>query len=166
MGDNIWLPDRNGVRTPMQWNDTSNAGFSSASPELFYSPVITADEYGSTNVNVFDQISDATSLLNQTAKFIQVRKAHPAFGWGSLDWIDVGNTRIAAYLRQYKTQTILVLNNLSNQSIEISVNCPSGWVSLADLFSNIRISIPYERKLQLSIEPYTYFWFNIITSDG
>lgn len=166
MGDNIWLPDRNGVRTPMQWNDTSGAGFSSASPELFYSPVITADEYGSTNVNVFDQISDASSLLNQTAKFIQVRKAHPVFGWGSLDWIDVGNTRIAAYLRQYKTQTILILNNLSNQTVEISVNCPSGWVSLADLFSDIRISIPNERKLQLSIEPYTYFWFNIISSDG
>ncbi len=88
MGDNIWLPDRNGVRTPMQWTSAVNAGFSSAAPKSLYLPLIDNSVYGPAHINVADERAHPDSLLNRLRRLIAVRKQHPAFGRGSFTWVE------------------------------------------------------------------------------
>jgi maltose alpha-D-glucosyltransferase/alpha-amylase len=102
MGDNIWLPDRNGVRTPMQWDNAPGAGFSAAPPERFYAPVIQGGAFGYQSLNVRAQESDPDSLLNWVRRALRVRKAHPALGWGDFAWASLAaeeNVSVAAYWR-------------------------------------------------------------------
>ena len=112
MGDNIRLPDRNGVRTPMQWTDGPNAGFSDAPSDQLYCPVITGDSYGPERVNVESQRRDPASLFNLTRRMISIRKNLQAFGRGDFRWIDAGNEMVASYLRVHGQESLLVLNNL------------------------------------------------------
>lgn len=111
MGDDIWLPDRNGVRTPMQWDDSPNAGFSNASS--LYAPVIADETYGFQRLNVAAQEKAPDSLLNWLKRVIRTRHRYPAFGNGLLRLLPVQTPAILAYLRQNETQTLLVVNNLS-----------------------------------------------------
>ena len=113
MGDNIWLDDRVGVRTPMQWDSSPNAGFSSAASEQLYAPVIEGGEHDYRKVNVHQQATDPDSLLNWTKNALRVRSQHPAFGRGSLTVLHVSDQAILAYLRQYEDEMLLILNNLS-----------------------------------------------------
>src|SRR4030095_8519291 len=101
MGDNIYLGDRNGVRTPMQWSPDRNAGFSRADPQLLYLPPIMDPISGFAAVNVGAQGRSPTSLLNWTKRLIDVAKAHPAFGRGKLRFVRPGNRKILAYLREH-----------------------------------------------------------------
>ncbi len=121
MGDNIWLHDRNGVRTPMQWNDRPDAGFSSAPPASWYSPLIEDAAYGPAQVNVASQLQDPNSLWHTLRKMIAVRKEHHAFGRGSFEWVEAGTDAVAAYLRTVPTETILALHNLTDQPAEINL---------------------------------------------
>ncbi|MEJ2758849.1 MAG: maltose alpha-D-glucosyltransferase, partial [Anaerolineales bacterium] len=117
MGDNIWLKDRNGVRTPMQWDESPNAGFSDAPPEELYSPVINSLEFNPEKVNVKQQMDDPDSILNFIRKVIRIRKRHPALGTGSLDWAKLTeeNHSLAAFWRITDQNHILVVHNLSNK---------------------------------------------------
>ena len=120
MGDDIWLPDRNGVRTPMQWENAPNAGFSSAAAGQ---PVRSGDRdepYSPQHVNVADQIADPGSLWHTLRRMIALRKAHRAFGWGSFAWADAGAESVAAYWREDGPQRLLILNNLSASSHPMS----------------------------------------------
>ena len=114
MGDNIWLEDRNGVRTPMQWNSGLNAGFSAA--ESLYAPLIADEIYGYPRLNVASQEKDPHSLLNWLRRVIRTRRLHPAFGDGTLRLLPCENPAILAYLRQNSDQTLLAVNNLSADS--------------------------------------------------
>ena len=105
MGDNIELEDRNGVRTPMQWNSARNAGFSDVSKELLYAPIIEDSEYSPEQVNVADQLENQSSLYNTIRLMADARKRHPALGRGGFRWIDVGTKNVAAYLRQFGGQS-------------------------------------------------------------
>jgi len=162
MGDNIYLGDRNGVRTPMQWNSTPNAGFSSADPERLYAPVISNAVYGYQAVNVDAHERTEHSLLNWMKSIIQVRNAFRAFGRGTMQFLNPSNHRVLAYVRQFGQELVLVVNNLSNsaQAVELDVQRYKGYVpiemfgrSLFPRFGNL----PY----LLTLGPYQFFWFQL-----
>lgn len=159
MGDNIWLPDRDGLRTPMQWHRGLNAGFSDAPPEALYAPLINHAPYDPEHVNVFDQQNNPHSLLNLVRRMIAVRKCHPTFGWGDFFWVPCDSKAVAAYLRSYQGEHILVVNNLSSQVQSIALKVPwdkSG--ELNDLLSGTSFPPCQGEHLQLSLQPYQCLW--------
>lgn len=159
MGDNIYLPDRNGVRTPMQWEDGLNAGFSGASAEALYSPVITGEPFNSRQVNVATQTQDPGSLWRVIQHMIQIRKGHPAFGWGSFSWAEAGSPAVAAYWRRHEDDRLLIVQNLSAFHLPVRINDPqlSGELPV-DLLSNRKFSTTDSGSLELELEPYGYHW--------
>ncbi len=162
MGDNIWLPDRNGVRTPMQWNNSLNAGFSSASPDKLYSPVIEDPVYGPQAVNVEKEQADPASLLNWMKHAIAVRKQHLAFGYGDFTWLGAGSDAVAAYLRHYQGETLLILNNLSGVAQPISVALPEGASRQPeDILTGQPVAPTAGGRLSLDLPPYGYRWLKI-----
>ena len=112
MGDNIWLPDRNGVRTPMQWDDSANAGFSAAPPDRLYAPVINDPVYGYQRVNVARQVNDPESMFSQLRDLIALRKQYRAFSHGTLRFLDSDNPAILAFVREHGDETFVVVHNL------------------------------------------------------
>jgi maltose alpha-D-glucosyltransferase/alpha-amylase len=166
MGDNIWLPDRNGVRTPMQWENARSAGFSTASPESLYAPVVDTPPYSPAEVNVADQLEDPDSLLNFTARLIQITKAHLSFGEGEFNWASCDNTTIAAYFRTCMEcdppEQILILNNLSGQPQHAVIPLPpEPSPALLDLVSGRVFPVSENRTLEIQMEPYEYLWLEI-----
>src|SRR5258706_3540278 len=113
MGDNIYLGDRNGVRTPMQWTPDRNAGFSRADPQRLYLPPVMDPVYGYEAVNVEAQLRSPSSLLHWTRRLIATRRKYKAFGRGTLSFLRPGNRKILAYLREYAGEAILCVTNLS-----------------------------------------------------
>ena len=113
MGDNVYLGDRNGVRTPMQWNPDRNAGFSTANPQKLYLPVNIDPAYHYEAINVESQSENPNSLLNWTKRLIALRKQYKAFGRGTLEFLNPTNQRVLAYVRRYQEEVILVVANLS-----------------------------------------------------
>jgi maltose alpha-D-glucosyltransferase/alpha-amylase len=123
MGDNIYLGDRHGVRTPMQWSGGWNGGFSVADPESLYSPLILNPVYGYQAVNVLSQKRSEHSLLSWMKQIIQIRRSSPVFGSGSIEFLYPANHRVLAYVRQLGKETVLVVNNLSSaaQAVELDL---------------------------------------------
>jgi maltose alpha-D-glucosyltransferase/alpha-amylase len=115
MGDNIWLPDRNGVRTPMQWDDSANAGFSAASPDRLYAPVIDDPVYGYQRVNVAQQVNDPESMFSRLRDLIALRKQYRAFSHGTLRFLDSDNPAILAFVREHGDETFVVVHNLRGE---------------------------------------------------
>jgi maltose alpha-D-glucosyltransferase/alpha-amylase len=122
MGDNIFLGDRNGVRTPMQWSPDRNAGFSRADPQRLYLPPIMDPIYGYEAVNVEAQQRNPSSLLNWTKRMIAVRKAHRAFGRGSLRFLEPGNRKVLAYVREWEGEILLCVVNLSRSAQPVELD--------------------------------------------
>jgi len=151
MGDNIWLEDRNGVRTPMQWNNSENAGFSEASVDKLYAPVISDETYGYQNVNVEAQMADPHSLFNQIRHMISVRKQYPAFGLADFQWADVGTKAVAVYQRNYHEDNFLILNNLSEQPVDIQL--PENSEGFLDILDGQTYHAP-----TLHLGAYQYLW--------
>jgi maltose alpha-D-glucosyltransferase/alpha-amylase len=148
MGDNIWLEDRNGVRTPMQWDDGPSAGFTQAEP---FAP-FPEGGYGPKYVNVAVQMEDPDSLLRTLQRMIKARKQHHVFGWGSFKWIDAGTSSIAAYTRNDKNENMLILNNLSDQ--EQIAHLP--FREAFNIFSNEITQVK-----SLTLQPFQYLWLLI-----
>ena len=122
MGDNVFIGDRNGVRTPMQWSPDRNAGFSRADPQRLYLPPIMDPVYGYQATNVEAQMRDPSSLLSWTKRMLAVRKVSQAFGRGSRRFLKPGNRKILAYLREYGDDTILCVANLSRSAQPVELN--------------------------------------------
>jgi maltose alpha-D-glucosyltransferase/alpha-amylase len=162
MGDNIYLGDRNGVRTPMQWNSSLNAGFSSADPERLYAPVISNAVYGFQAVNVDAQTRSEHSLLLWMKSLIKVRNAFRVFSRGTIQFLNPSNHRVLAYVRQFEGETVLVVNNLSNsaQAVELDVQRYKGYVPIEmfgrNLFPRFG-NLPY----LLTLGPYQFYWFQL-----
>jgi maltose alpha-D-glucosyltransferase/alpha-amylase len=169
MGDNIELFDRNGVRTPMQWDDSLNAGFSMADSSKLYAPVIKAAPYAPSQVNVRAQQADSGSLYHLIRRLISLRKAHPAFSLGFFEWAEVGNNAVAAYWRAYQDERFLILNNLSSspQSIHIALRdtSPSGQASqvlpafsFTDIITAERFIPQPSGGLSITLQPLQFLW--------
>lgn len=167
MGDNIWLEDRNGVRTPMQWSADFNAGFSAAPTESLYAPVISEPPFSPQEVNVEYQIQDPDSLLNFICKLIGIVKEHMAFGEGEFNWAACDNTAVAAYYRTYdesgQRESLLIVQNLSGESqkavIQLTEMTPPP--AAVDLITGELSPITHDRTLEVQLEPYQYFWFEL-----
>ena len=108
MGDNIWLGDRDGVRTPMQWTPDRNAGFSVATPGRLHLPAIQDPVYGYQSVNVEAQLEDSSSLLHWTRRMIQARRGHPAFGLGTFHDLGGTNPSVLSYARAHEDDGLIV----------------------------------------------------------
>jgi maltose alpha-D-glucosyltransferase/alpha-amylase len=159
MGDNIWLPDRNGVRTPMQWNAGLNAGFSQAEPEKLYAPVISDPAYGPARVNVAAAEADPGSLLNTLRRMIQVRKLHPAFGEGTFEWALPGqNPAVLAYWRRLPGDAILVVQNLSPEPQAVRVAEVAGK-GMRDVWSNETLQV--EENGVIPMEGHAFRWLKL-----
>ncbi len=162
MGDNIHLKDRNGVRTPMQWSADRNAGFSQADPAQLYSPVITDPVYGYQGVNVEAQLRTSSSLLQWMRRLIAARKATRAFGRGTLTFLHPTNSRVAAYLRQYGDETVLVVANLagSAEPVELDLRALAGTTPF-EMLGGSRFPTIGPHPYVLSLAPYGFYWFQL-----
>ncbi len=160
MGDNIYLGDRDAVRTPMQWSPDRNGGFSQADPERLYLPPIMDTIYGYEAVNVEAQSRNSSSLLNWMKRLIAVRKAHPAFGRGALNFLYPGNRKVFAYLRSDDRETILCVANLSRapQPVELDLSAYQGRVPLELLGQSVFPPIG-ELPYFVTLPAYGFYWF-------
>ena len=162
MGDNISLGDRNGVRTPMQWDGGVNAGFSSAAPESLYSSPILNPVYGFPAVNVDSQSRSQHSLLSWMRNLLRVRKSTSIFGRGSIEFLYPENHRVLAFVRQLGSETILAVNNLSAsaQAVELDLAPFKGNILVEMSGRNIfpRVS---DRPYLLTLGPYQFYWFRL-----
>jgi maltose alpha-D-glucosyltransferase / alpha-amylase len=162
MGDNIYLGDRNGVRTPMQWNGDRNAGFSRADPQALYLPLVIDPVYHYQAINVEAQRRVPSSLLNWMRRLIAIRKRYPVFGRGAIEFLHPSNLAVLAYLRCYEGQTILVVNNLSRfvQPVELDLSKFAGSVPV-ELFGETAFPRVGEAPYFLSLGPHTFYWFRL-----
>lgn len=162
MGDNIWLDDRDGVRTPMQWDDSPGAGFSDAPLEEFYAPLIGDETYGYEKVNVDAQRKAANSLLNRLRRMIQVRKNYLVFGRGGMQLVDAQPKSVLAYLRTSVNETMCILNNLSSESQDVTVQLsePEGTAPI-DVLTGKRLPQISRTPYTLTLEPYDYRWLRL-----
>ena len=174
MGDNIFLGDRNGVRTPMQWSGDRNAGFSRANRQRLYLPVITDPEYHYETVNVEAQQGNPHSIYSWTKRLIALRKRHRAFGRGTLELLRPENRKILAYVRRYESEQILCVNNLSRflQAVELDLSNWKGLVPV-ELFSSNEMPVIGDNPYFLTLGPHAFYWFAMqpravptILSDG
>src|SRR5690625_1080751 len=164
MGDNIYLGDRNGVRTPMQWSPDRNAGFSKADPQQLYLPAIMDPIYGFESVNVEAQTRSSSSLLHWTRRLIAARKSSQAFGRGDLEFLEPGNRKILAYVRSYEDEQILCVANLSHtpQPVELDLSAYRGRIPVELLAQTVFPPIG-ELPYLLTLHPYGFYAFRLST---
>jgi len=167
MGDNIYLGDRNGVRTPMQWNSDRNAGFSKCDPARLYFPVVMDPIYGYQVVNVEAQLSDQSSLLHWTRNMIALRKLFQVFGRGSQRFLHPANRKILAYLRDLKREdgtheTVLCVANLSRfaQPVQLDLKEYAGSI-LVEMLGYVPFPAIEEGPYSLTVAPYSFLWFEL-----
>lgn len=160
MGDNFYLGDRNGVRTPMQWSADRNAGFSRANPQQLILPVVRDYEYHYEAINVEAQENNRHSLLWWMKRLIALRKQYQAFGRGSMELLFPNNTKILAYLRRYHEQRILVVANLSRfvQYAELDLSAYDGYIPI-ELFGQSQFPAIGRLPYLLTLSPYGFYWF-------
>ncbi|NBP68952.1 MAG: maltose alpha-D-glucosyltransferase [Cytophagia bacterium] len=162
MGDNVYLGDRFGVRTPMQWNMNSNAGFSTANPQRLYLPVITDPVYRFESVNVAAQEENTSSLIWWMKQLIAMRKRLNVFGRGSMKFIDSTNAKVLCFERRYDKQTIIVVANLSQFSQYTTLKLKDFKNSdITEVFSQNRFSNVGDGEYSITIGPYGYFWLQV-----
>jgi maltose alpha-D-glucosyltransferase/alpha-amylase len=162
MGDNYYLGDRNGVRTPMQWSPDRNAGFSRANSQRLYLPVIIDPEYHFEAINVDVQQNNPQSLLWWTKRLLDLRKRHPAFGRGTMEMLFPENRKVLAFLRRYGGESLLVVANLSRfaQHAELNLSSHRGQVPL-ELFGQTPFPAVGEGLYPLSMGPHAFYWFSL-----
>jgi maltose alpha-D-glucosyltransferase/alpha-amylase len=160
MGDNIYLGDRNGVRTPMQWSGDRNAGFSRANRQRLYLPVIVDPEYHYESVNVEAQQANAHSLLSWTRRLIELRKRHPAFGRGSLEFLHPENRKVIAFVRSDQKERILVVANLSRfvQYTELDLSAFAGTRPV-EMFGGSDLPPAGDKSYPVTLGPHAFYWF-------
>ncbi len=172
MGDNIWLGDRDGVRTPMQWTPDRNAGFSSCDPGRIYLPVIMDPVYGYQALNVEAQSNSTASLLHWTRRMIEVRKEHTAFALGTFTELGSSNPPVLAYVREYSApervaeghgpDVVVCVNNLSRfpQPVELDLSRFNGWVPV-ELTGRVHFPPIGELPYLLTLPGHGFYWFQL-----
>ncbi len=173
MGDNIWLNDRDGVRTPMQWNPDRNAGFSTADPGRLYLPVITSLVYNYAHVNVEAQMASSSSLLHWVRAMLEVRRRHPVFGLGRFDVVPSKNAAVLAFIRSLEGEQpelddplypILCINNLAARPQATTVLLPESYAGsqCVDVFGGTGFPVVAEDgSLTLTLGSRDFFWLQL-----
>jgi maltose alpha-D-glucosyltransferase/alpha-amylase len=166
MGDNIYLGDRNGVRTPMQWTPDRNGGFSRADPARLYAPPIMDPVYGYEALNVEAQSRSLSSLLSWTKRLISVRKSTLAFGRGTMTFIRPANRSVLAYVRQYQDEVILCVANLSRsaQATELDLSAWKDRIPL-EMLGRTRFPAIGDLPYMVTLAPYGFYWFQLKERD-
>jgi maltose alpha-D-glucosyltransferase / alpha-amylase len=164
MGDNVHLGDRNGVRTPMQWNGDRNSGFSRADVHALYAPLVADPVYGYQAVNVEAQQRVPGSLLNWMKRIIRVRKSYPVFGRGSQTFLRPENRRVLAYLREHEGVTLLCVANLSRfaQYVELDLRQFEGRIPV-ELIGRVQFPRIGQLPYLLTLGPHDFLWFELIS---
>lgn len=166
MGDNIYLGDRFGVRTPMQWNVNLNAGFSSANPQKLFLPVISDPAYRYESVNVATQEENPSSLLWWIRNIVEMRKRLGVFGRGELKFIESSNAKVLCFIRTHKNHRVVVVANLSQFSQSTTLNFADYKdCDVTEVFSQNRFRSIDEGDYPITIGPYGYFWFQLDASE-
>ncbi len=162
MGDNIYLGDRHGVRTPMQWTADRNAGFSTATPARLFSPVIMDPLWGYEAVNVEAQQGDPSSLLNWMRNMFALRKLFSVFGRGKIQFLDPSNRKVLAYLRQYQDEQILCLANLSRfaQPVDLDLAKLEG-VTPVEMLGYVEFPVIQRQPYRFTLAPYSFLWLEL-----
>ncbi len=160
MGDNFYLGDRNGVRTPMQWNSDRNAGFSAGHVQQLFLPVITDSEYHYTTVNVDVQRANASSLMNWTRRMLQARRQSKAFSSGDFEFLHPENARIIAFVRRFEGDTLLVIANLSRytQYVELDLTPYSGLTPV-EIFGRSKMPEIKQGHTSFTVGSHGFFWY-------
>ncbi len=164
MGDNVYLGDRNGVRTPMQWSADHNAGFSSADPSRLCLPIVTDPEYHYTNANVATQKANPHSLLWWMKRLISLRKHHQAFGRGTMELLGPEDRRILAFLRRTPEERLLIVANLSRFAVQFALDLSehAGWRPV-ELFGRSEFApIGEDGRYPLTLAPHAFLWFELV----
>jgi len=152
MGDNLDLPDRNGVRTPMQWDASPNGGFTTGKPFT----ELVKGERSYQHINVASQMVDKDSLFHSIRRMVNIRKQHQAFGRGTMEWVETDSPAFAVYTRKYQTETLLIINNLSGLSQTIAL--PTAYYGThLELISNK----PNQIDSALTLQPYASLWLKL-----
>jgi maltose alpha-D-glucosyltransferase/alpha-amylase len=162
MGDNIWLGDRDGVRTPMQWTPDRNAGFSTATPGRLSLPAVQDPVYGYQAVNVEAELENTSSLLHWTRRMISARKQHPAFGLGSFTDLGGSNPSVFSFSRDFGDDTVLCVNNLSRfpQPVELDLRRWRG-ARPVELLGRVAFPTIGELPYLLTLSGHSFYWFLI-----
>ena len=162
MGDNIFLGDRDGVRTPMQWTGDRNAGFSRADFAQLYAPPLMDPVYGYQAVNVEAQLRTPTSLLSWLRRFIELRKKHPVFGLGSYEPLGSDNTRIFAHIRRWNDEVVICVQNLASsaQPVQLDLSAFRGLVP-EEMFGPTQFPPIGDLPYLLTLKPRGFFWFRL-----
>ena len=160
MGDNVYLGDRDGVRTPMQWSPDRNAGFSSAHPHKLFLPLISDPEYHFETVNVETQKGNASSLYWWMKRTIAIRKRFKAFGRGDIQFLSPENAKVLAFTRSYGDEHLLILANLSRypQAVELALPQFEGYRP-REVFGHTPFPLIEEGLNRFTVGPYGYYWF-------
>jgi maltose alpha-D-glucosyltransferase / alpha-amylase len=167
MGDNVYLGDRNGVRTPMQWNSDRNAGFSRANPAALYSPPIMDPVYGYQALNVEAEESDSSSLMNWMRNMMALRKLFRVFGRGALQFLMPKNKKILAYLRSMGTEQVLCVMNLSQYAQPVDLEIPElAGVTPIEMLGYVEFPVITKDPYRLTLGPYGFFWLELHRADG
>jgi maltose alpha-D-glucosyltransferase / alpha-amylase len=166
MGDNVFLGDRDGVRTPMQWTGDRNGGFSRADFAQLYAPPLMDPVYGYQAVNVEAQLRISTSLLRWLRRFIAMRKEHPVFGFGTYEPIETSNPRIFAHLRRWEGDLVLCVHNLakSAQAVELDLSDNEGRYPV-ELFGPSRFPRIGKLPYLLTLAPRGFYWFQLVPEE-
>jgi maltose alpha-D-glucosyltransferase/alpha-amylase len=166
MGDNVFLGDRDGVRTPMQWTGDRNGGFSRADFAQLYAPPLMDPVYGYQAVNVEAQLRISTSLLRWLRRFIAMRKEHPVFGFGTYEPIQTSNPRIFAHLRRWEDDLVLCVHNLarSAQAVELDLSDHEGRYPV-ELFGPSRFPRVGQLPYLLTLAPRGFYWFQLVPEE-
>jgi maltose alpha-D-glucosyltransferase / alpha-amylase len=167
MGDNIWLGDRDAVRTPMQWTPDRNAGFSTCDPGRLYLPTIMDPIYGYQAINVESQQNNTGSLLHWTRKMIEIRKRHPVFGVGDYTELAASNPSVLAFVREYGTDRVLCVNNLSRfpQPVELDLRRFEG-VNPVECMGGVQFPPIGELPYLLTLPGHGFYWFLLPADHG
>ena len=162
MGDNIYLGDRNGVRTPMQWSADRNAGFSNANPQRLFLPIINDPEYHSETINVEAQQNNPYSLLWWMKRMIALRKRYKAFGRGTIEFLQPANGKILIFLRRHEEECIMVVANLSRfaQYLELDLSAFKEMVPV-EIFGRSEFPPIGELPYFLTLGPHSFYWFSL-----
>ena len=162
MGDNVYLGDRNGVRTPMQWSSDRNGGFSRADPGRLFLPAIMDPVYGYEAINVEAQERSPFSLLHWMKRMIALRKQHPVFGRGSIEFIATGNRKVLTYVRRYEKDIVLCVANLARTVQPVEINLPQfAGLTPVEMLGQTQFPRLGDTPYFLTLAPYGFYWFQL-----